>query len=130
MSLTVTNADGADMLVRENYITVTGGGGFPGEGFILSRNPCFSTDDRTFAADETLYMLVWTDRVNFSDIKKAEWIATADTGAEVYRVPGPKRSVLYVVASNAGFRFGECVALRWRILTQRNPRLRCRKRVS
>ncbi|MFQ5592102.1 MAG: hypothetical protein ACE5HE_13135, partial [Phycisphaerae bacterium] len=44
-----------------------------GEGFILSRNPDFSTDDRTFYRNETLYMKVWTDQVDFNDIKKKEW---------------------------------------------------------
>jgi hypothetical protein len=49
------------------------GGGPGGEGFILSRNPDFSTDDRNFSRSEIIYMMVWSDRVNYNDIKKSEW---------------------------------------------------------
>jgi PKD repeat protein len=75
VTLTVSNADGSDTMVRTNYITVNGGGGggFTGEGFILSRNPDFSTDDRTFTRSETIYMLVWSDQVDFNSMRKAEW---------------------------------------------------------
>ncbi len=44
-----------------------------GEGFILSRHPDYSTDDREFLTSETIYMLVWTDQVAFDNLDKAEW---------------------------------------------------------
>jgi len=71
--LTVSNADGSDTLVRTNYITVSSGGGFTGEGFILSKNPDFSTDDRVFSRNDTIYMLVWSDRIDYTNMRKAEW---------------------------------------------------------
>ncbi|MFQ5413393.1 MAG: hypothetical protein ACE5E6_02945 [Phycisphaerae bacterium] len=43
------------------------------EGFVLSRNADFSTDDRTFTKNETMYMRVWSNQVDFNDIDKAEW---------------------------------------------------------
>ncbi len=45
----------------------------PGEGFILSRNADFSTDDRVFTSGEVIYMYVWTDLVDFNDLKKNRW---------------------------------------------------------
>ncbi|MFQ5607579.1 MAG: PKD domain-containing protein, partial [Candidatus Zixiibacteriota bacterium] len=45
----------------------------PGEGFILSRNADFSTDDRTFTTAETMYMKVFSDAVDFTDMKKEQW---------------------------------------------------------
>ncbi|MCH8150552.1 MAG: hypothetical protein IH987_21680 [Planctomycetes bacterium] len=48
-------------------------GAMTGEGYILSKNADFSTDDRTFNQSDTLYMLVWSDQVDFNDIKHAEW---------------------------------------------------------
>ena len=45
----------------------------PGEGFILSKNADFSTDDRVFSRSDTLYMLMWSDEVDFNDIRKEEW---------------------------------------------------------
>ena len=44
-----------------------------GEGFILSKNADFSTDDRVFSRSDTLYMLMWCDEVDFNDIRKKEW---------------------------------------------------------
>ncbi len=41
--------------------------------YILSKNSDFSTDDRTYSRSDTLYMLVWSDRINFNNLKKAEW---------------------------------------------------------
>ena len=44
-----------------------------GDGFILSRNADFSTDDRTFSDSDTLYMLLWSDQLDILSMKKAEW---------------------------------------------------------
>jgi len=44
-----------------------------GQGFILSLNPDFSTDDRTFTRADTIYMQVWTDQVDFNNIRKTQW---------------------------------------------------------
>ena len=70
--LSVTNPQGSDSLTLSNYITVNTGG-FTGQGFTLSKNADFSTDDRVFTQSETLYMLVWSDNVDFNNIKKAEF---------------------------------------------------------
>ncbi len=74
VSLTVTNANGSDILTRTNYITVSDPGSVPtGQGFILSKNADFSTDDRTFSRNDTLYMLLHSDQVDFTDIRRNEW---------------------------------------------------------
>ena len=72
VTLTASNSCGSDQVVKLDYITVTSGP-VTGEGFILSRNPDFSTDDRVFDRSETLYMKVWTDQVDYNNLKKAEW---------------------------------------------------------
>ncbi len=54
-----------------------------GEGFILSKNADFSTDDRTYDRTDTLYMLMWTDQVDFNDIKKKEWELKGADGSKV-----------------------------------------------
>ncbi len=73
VSLMASNANGQDTLVLAGYVTVSPGGGYTGEGFILSKNPDFSTDDRTFSRTDTIYMMAWSDAVDFTDIKKAQW---------------------------------------------------------
>ena len=73
VSLTATNADGSDTETKVDYITVNSGGGMTGEGYILSKNADFSTDDRVFSRSDTLYMLMWSDEVDFNDIRKEEW---------------------------------------------------------
>jgi PKD repeat protein len=70
--LTVSNPQGSDSLTLSNYITVNTGG-FTGQGFILSKNADFSTDDRIFSRTDTLYMLMWSDVVDFNNMKKAEF---------------------------------------------------------
>jgi serine protease len=44
-----------------------------GEGFILSKNADFSTDDREFALTDTLYIKIYSDIVDFNDIRKKEY---------------------------------------------------------
>ncbi len=58
----------------------------PGEGFILSRNADFSTDDRSFFRNETLYMKMWTDQVDFNDISRERY-ELKDTGGTRIRNP-------------------------------------------
>ena len=66
--------DDHDMRFRpRDTISVTEDGGPAGEGLILSKNPDFSTNDRDFARSETIYMLVWSDRVNSNSIREAKW---------------------------------------------------------
>jgi PKD repeat protein len=74
VSLTSTNAQGSDTLTRTNYITVTEAAPPPPtpEGFILSKNADFSTDDRVFSRSETIYMKMWSDGVDSGDIKRKE----------------------------------------------------------
>ena len=63
-----------ESLMRVDYITATdGGGGFTGEGYKLSKNADFSTDDLVFSRSDTFYMLLWSDRVDVTDMRKAEW---------------------------------------------------------
>lgn len=56
-----------------------------GEGFILSRNPDYSTDDREFTTGDTIYMLVWSDQVDYNDIRKAKWELKDRDGEKVKR---------------------------------------------
>ncbi|NQU49115.1 MAG: PKD domain-containing protein [Planctomycetes bacterium] len=72
VSLTVTNAYGNDMDEKVDHVTVTDSGGYTGQGFILSRNSDFSTDDRTFTRGEVIYVLVWSDQVNNSNMRN-QW---------------------------------------------------------
>lgn len=69
----MSNSFGTDTLVKTDYVTVNDPGGFTGQGFVLSRNPDFSTDDRNFSRSETIYILVWSDQVNVSDMRRAWW---------------------------------------------------------
>jgi len=74
VSLTVTNADGADTDVQTNYVTVTtSGGGFTGQGFTLSKNADFSTNDSSYTRSDMLYMLVWDDRLNVNSMRRDTW---------------------------------------------------------
>lgn len=73
VTLTVTNASGQDSEVKSQYIHVTDPGGYTGQGFILSKNPDFSTNDRAFSRSDTIYMLVWSDQVNFADLRYSYW---------------------------------------------------------
>ena len=44
-----------------------------GEGVKLSKNPDFSTEDSVFKFWETMYILVWSDQLDFNNIKEARW---------------------------------------------------------
>lgn len=68
--LVATNANGSDTETKVNFITV---GGVSGEGFILSKNSDFSTDDRACSTSDTIYIKLWTDMVDHTKIKQAEW---------------------------------------------------------
>jgi PKD repeat protein len=70
VSLTVSNAYGNDTDEKVDYVTVTESGGYTGQGFILSRNADFSTNDRSFSIGETVYVLVWTDQLNTADMRR------------------------------------------------------------
>ncbi len=52
-----------------------------GEGFIISRNADFSTDDRSFTTSDTMYMMLFTDQVDFNDISKNRWELKAADGS-------------------------------------------------
>lgn len=73
VSLTVSNADGSDNETKVDYITVNDpGGGVTGQGFIISRNSDFSTDDRSFSIGETIYVKVWSDQLNAGNMR-TQW---------------------------------------------------------
>ena len=44
-----------------------------GEGFKLSKDADFSTEDRDYGIADTIYMKIWSDRVDYDDLKKAEY---------------------------------------------------------
>ena len=44
-----------------------------GEGIKLSKNADFSTDDSVFYFWETMYILVWSDQLDYNNIKEARW---------------------------------------------------------
>jgi len=44
-----------------------------GEGFILSKNPDFSTDDREFAISDALYIKVFSEFIDFENLNKNEY---------------------------------------------------------
>jgi hypothetical protein len=44
-----------------------------GEGYLLSKNADFSTDDRSFDPGDALYVLVWSEQVDHMSMKKQEW---------------------------------------------------------
>ena len=73
VELTVSNAHGSDVEQKIDYITVNdGGGGVTGQGFIISRNDDFSTDDRSFSKGEIIYVKVWSHQINFNDMRR-QW---------------------------------------------------------
>jgi len=43
------------------------------EGYKLSKNADFSTDDQEFAVTDTMYMKIWSDNVDYTNMKKAEY---------------------------------------------------------
>jgi PKD repeat protein len=71
--LTVSNAYGNDTQTRTDYISVTDPGGFTGQGFQLSKNADFSTTDSVFSTSDTVYMLVWDDRMNVNRMRTTKW---------------------------------------------------------
>ncbi|MBC8327474.1 MAG: S8 family serine peptidase [Planctomycetes bacterium] len=75
VTLVVSNAYGQDTMPKTGYVTVDepGGGGYTGQGFILSKNANFSTDDRSFSRDDTLYMIVWSDQIDFNNMRREYW---------------------------------------------------------
>lgn len=73
VSLTVSNAYGSDTMTRTDYITVDEPSGYTGQGFILSKNADFSTNDQVFSRSDTLYILVWSDQVDTSNMRRNWW---------------------------------------------------------
>jgi len=41
-----------------------------GEGYKLSKNPEFSTEDRDYSTSDTIYVKVWSDRVDYTDMDR------------------------------------------------------------
>lgn len=52
--------------------------------FILSKNPDFSTDDRIFSRDDTLFMLVTAPDIDFTDLDKNEFRLKADSDGDKF----------------------------------------------
>jgi hypothetical protein len=47
--------------------------GISGEGYKLSKNASFSTEDRDYSMADTIYMKIWSDRVDYDNLNKAEY---------------------------------------------------------
>ncbi len=75
VSMIATNANGSNTMTKVGYITANTPPPPPpsGEGFILSRNADLSTDDRTFDVSETMYMKMWSDQVDFTNMSRERW---------------------------------------------------------
>ena len=43
------------------------------EGFTFSKNSDFSTEDFAFTTDDTFYIKIWTNQVDYTDIKNAKY---------------------------------------------------------
>ena len=41
-----------------------------GEGYKLSKNPDFSTEDRDYSTSDTIYVKVWSDQVDYTDMNR------------------------------------------------------------
>lgn len=73
VTLTATNAQGSDTMVRSNYVSVTAPGSTTGSGFILSKDPGFATSDTIFSRSDTLYMKVWNDQFDVGNMRWTWW---------------------------------------------------------
>ncbi|MCH7879191.1 MAG: PKD domain-containing protein, partial [candidate division Zixibacteria bacterium] len=80
VALTATNAQGSNTNTKVNFVTVTSGPP-AGEGFILSKNADFSTDDRTFFTTDVIHMMIFSDVIDFNDNKKRQWDMQSGGGA-------------------------------------------------
>ena len=47
--------------------------GITGEGYILSKNSDFSTDDREFSVEATLYMMLYSEFIDVDQVSKTQW---------------------------------------------------------
>ena len=45
-----------------------------GSGFIISGNSDFSTMERIFGKGQTIYIKIWSDKLNYGSVSKAEWV--------------------------------------------------------
>jgi len=45
----------------------------PGKGYILSKNADYSTQDTVYARSDTIYVKIWSDRIDYRDMEKAEF---------------------------------------------------------
>ena len=70
VTLTVTDNGGATDI---HAATVSVSAVPVGDGIKLSKNADFSTEDLEFAFGETVYILVWSDQLDFNEIKEARW---------------------------------------------------------
>jgi PKD repeat protein len=73
VTLTATNAQGSDTLVRSGYVTVSPQSSTTGQGFILSKDPGFATNDLVYTRSDTLYMKVWDDQIDPNNMKWMWW---------------------------------------------------------
>jgi len=69
VSLTVSNPYGTSTLQKPYYIVV-------GEGYLLSKNSDFSTNDTTFTRSDVLYMMMWSDQVDAFSLTRNKWDMT------------------------------------------------------
>ena len=62
--------DTADNRLTEDVSLVQG---ITGEGFILSRDPDFSTNDREYAQSDTVFIKLFTDSIDPATVRKGQW---------------------------------------------------------
>lgn len=73
ITLVVSDSDGkVDPVTLSSMVMVRKDVGI-GEGVIFSKNADFSTEDFTFTTAETFYIKIWTDQIDYTDLKKAEY---------------------------------------------------------
>ncbi|HEX9793611.1 MAG TPA: S8 family serine peptidase [Planctomycetota bacterium] len=70
VTLTATNAAGADNDVQSDAVVASSGGGVSGEGMSHSKDPGFATADSNFARTDTLYLRVWSDRLDEASMRR------------------------------------------------------------
>ena len=66
--------------------TLQDSNGITGEGFLLSKNPDFSTDDRTFTRTDRIYVRLWNDQIELDSVRKRFFTLSDDPGNSVRRV--------------------------------------------
>lgn len=71
ISMTVSDSENAVDPISFTSLAFVRSTPLPGEGYIFSKNPDFSTEDTTFSTSDTFYIMVWTDQVDYDNLDYA-----------------------------------------------------------